>query len=129
VRQIHLYIGYAIPSGFLLLALWALVAFIRNRNPRELFWHLLAVLQVVIAVQFVVGAVMFAGGGRAAPGDRLGFLHYFYGAFFPAAVLVWAHVRARSERWRQIPWALFGIAAFVNFGLTARALMTGLGVG
>lgn len=112
-----------------MLSLWALVAFVRNRNPRDHFWHLLALLQVVIAIQFVVGAVMFLRGGRVGPTDPLGFLHYFYGAFFPAAVLVYTHRKARSERWRQIPWAAFGIAAFVNFGLTARALMTGLDIG
>jgi len=129
VNQIHRLVGYSIPAGFLLLALWALVAFVRNRNPGGAFWNLLAVLQVVIAIQFVVGSVMFLSGGRAGPTDPLGFLHYFYGAFFPAAVLLYTHRRAQSERWRQIPWAAFGLAAFVNFGLTARALMTGLGLG
>lgn len=129
MKDIHLYVGYSIPSGFLLLALWALVAFVRNRNPGSGFWNLLAALQVIIGIQFVVGAVLFATGARAAPTESLGFLHYFYGAFFPAGVLVYTHLKARSERWRQIPWAAFGIASFVNFGLTARALMTGLGGG
>jgi hypothetical protein len=111
VNQVHRIVGYSIPAGFLLLALWALVAFVRNRNPGGGFW------------------IMFLSGRRAGPTDPLGFLHYFYGAFFPAAVLFYTHRKAQSERWRQIPWAAFGLAAFVNFGLTARALMTGLGLG
>lgn len=129
MKEIHVYVGWSIPIGFLLLALWALVGFVRNRNPGNGFWNLLAVLQVVIGIQFIVGSIMFLGGGRVAPTESLGFLHYFYGAFFPAGVLVYTHRRAQSARWRQIPWAAFGIAAFVNFGLTARALMTGLGNG
>jgi heme A synthase len=65
VNQVHRIVGYSIPAGFLLLALWALVAFVRNRNPGGGFWNLLAVLQVVIAIQFVVGSIMFLSGRRA----------------------------------------------------------------
>lgn len=126
---IHTYVGWAIPSAFLLLSLWSLVSFLRNRDPHAWFWSLLGFLQVVIGIQFVVGGVLFLMGRRAAPGETLGFLHYFYGAFFPALVLWYTHRRAKTERWKEIPWAAFGIAAFICFGLTARALMTGLGTG
>ena len=121
----HRYIGYAVPAAFALLFLWALVSFIRNRTPSEAFWHLLAAAQIVVGVQVVVGAILFLLGHRAQPRGPQ-WLHYVYGGLFPAVVLVIAHRFAR--RAEGIAWMVFGFAAFVNFGLTFRALQTGLGI-
>lgn len=122
---IHLYIGYSVPAGFALVTLWAIYAFIRNRAPTESFWRLIAALQVVIGVQIVIGAVLFLLGGRP-PSNGPGWLHYVYGGVFPAFVLLLAHRYARKAE--GIAWLVFGFAAFVNFGLTFRALQTGLGI-
>ena len=127
MTDLHRYIAYAIPAGFALLTLWALYSLVRNRAPGDWFWNLLAVLQVVIGIQIIVGGVLFAAGGRP---DTNGpqWLHYVYGGLFPGAVLITAHGFARSERFRAIPWVVFGVAALVSFGLTFRALQTGLGI-
>ena len=109
------------------MALWALFTFIRNRAPGDWFWNLLAALQGVIGIQIVVGAVLFIAGGRPETNGPE-WLHYVYGGLFPGAVLVTAHGFARSERFRDIPWVAFGVAALVCFGLTFRALQTGLGI-
>jgi hypothetical protein len=126
VSDIHGYIAYTIPSGFAVLALWAILSFVRNKGPGEWFWNLVAALQVVIAVQVVLGAFLFFSGGRPQSNGPE-WLHYVYGGLFPAAVLVAAHRIAKSERFRGIPWAVFGFAALVCFGLTFRALQTGNG--
>lgn len=128
MSEIHRYIGFAIPAGFALLVLWTIYTLIRNRPPHEWFWNLLGILQVIIAVQVLVGAILFAVGLRP-PQQDLRWLHYLYGGLFPAIVLIAAHRVASRERFRAIPWMVFGVAAFINFGLTSRALMTGLGVG
>jgi heme A synthase len=125
VETIHRFIGYAISGGFLLMALLAAYALIRNVDAPDFFWTLLAALQVVIAVQFVVGAVLFISGERPASNGPE-FLHYVYGAFFPALVLGVAHWRAR--RVTVAPWLIFGVAAFVCAFSTFRALQTGLGI-
>lgn len=125
--DIHRFIAYSIPAGFAILTLWAVASFVRNRNPHDLFWQLLAFLQVVIGVQTIVGGILYLSGGRPASNGPE-WLHYVYGALFPAAVLIAAHRIAASERWRQIPWAVFGFAALICFGLTFRALQTGLGI-
>lgn len=124
----HRYIGFAIPAGFVLLMLWSIATLFRKRAPHDWFWSLLGILQVIIAIQVIVGAVLFVVGNRPPPQD-LRWLHYFYGGLFPAIVLIAAHRIAAKERWREVPWLVFGFASFVNFGLTSRALMTGLGVG
>jgi heme A synthase len=127
VDAIHRYVGYSIPTAFLILAVWALVAFVRNKNPGGPFWTLLAAIQVVLAVQVVIGAILFLMGERPESNGPQ-WLHYVYGGVFPGALLVFAHRWARGDRFKEIPWAVFGIVAFVCFGLTFRAVQTGLGI-
>jgi hypothetical protein len=125
IVTVHRLIAFSIPSGFLLLLLWSIFIPVRNREPGNGYWNLLAVLQVVIGIQFIVGATLFLSGHRP---DSNGpqWLHYVYGAFFPGLVLAVAHNRARKTE--GAPWLIFGIAAFLCAGLTFRALQTGLGI-
>jgi hypothetical protein len=115
-----------IVAGWALLALWALAALLLNRAPRGAFWNLLGVLQVILGVQIVLGVVLFAM-GRAPVSQGPTWLHYVYGAAGPVVVLAVAHRQAR--RFSSVSWMVFGVAALVNFGLTFRALQTGLGWG
>ena len=119
----HLGIGYAIVGGGLAHLVWALVSFIRRREPAPWWWRLLAVLQVLLLVQLAAGAILLALGHRA---DSL--LHYFYGVVFPAIVLVVAHVLGRGMEIEEDTWKVFAVASFFIFGLTLRALTTGLGL-
>lgn len=123
---IHRYIGYVVPAAFLILTIWSIVSFLRSKEPSDRYWGLLAAIQVVLGVQVIVGSVLFLMGGRPPP-QANAWLHYVYGGLFPIGILVVAHVQSRKRP--PLTLVLFGLAAFVNFGLTARALMTGLGVG
>ncbi|HKE98703.1 MAG TPA: hypothetical protein VKG45_07220 [Actinomycetes bacterium] len=117
----HEAMGFAIVSGWALLLLWGAVLFVTRRDAGRLYWGLLTVLQVVLAVQLVAGVVLLFAGGRRP------LLHYLYGAVFPAIVLGVAHWLTRGLT--KPPYhALFTIASFFIFGLTLRALQTGLGM-
>lgn len=120
VTDLHRFVAYTVPTGFALLFLWSIYSLIRNKDPHPWFWSLLGILQVVIGVQFLVGGTLFLSGARV---DN--WRHYFYGAFFPAIVLFVAHRWARGAK--AAPWLVFGVSAFVCFGLTSMALATGLG--
>lgn len=118
----HELIGFAIVAGFLVLSLWGLVAVLLKRDPTPWFWRLVAVLQVVLILQLAAGLVLLAFGNRRP------LLHYAYGAVFPAIVLVGAHILARELEDPADAPRVFAIAAFIVFGLTLRALTTGLGL-
>ena len=127
MTDIHRFVAYSIPTGFVILALWAAVSLVRNRNPHDLFWSLLAALQIIIGVQVLVGGYLYITGARPETNGPE-WLHYVYGGLFPAGVLIAAHRVAAAERFKSIPWAVFGFAALICFGLTFRALQTGLGI-
>jgi hypothetical protein len=119
----HAYIGYVIVGGWGLLFLWGLGAFIVKREPNQWFWRLLAALQVILIVQLIVGVILWASGHRLPS-----FLHFAYGVLFPAIVLVIAHTVGRGLEDESDAWKVFAVAAFFVFGLTLRALTTGLGL-
>jgi hypothetical protein len=123
VCEVHAVIGFAIVGGWVVMFLWGLGSFILKREPNPWFWRLLAVLQVLLIVQLAAGTTLLALGHRA---DSL--LHYFYGALFPAIVLAIAHVYARDMEVESDTWKVFAVASFFIFGLTLRALTTGLGM-
>ncbi|MDQ3793971.1 MAG: hypothetical protein M3341_15400, partial [Actinomycetota bacterium] len=101
---------------------WGLIAFLLKRDPTRWFWRLLALLQVLLILQLVSGLVVLVIGGRRP------ILHYAYGAVFPAIVLVAAHVVGRELQDPRDASRVFAVAAFIDFGLTLRALTTGLGL-
>lgn len=119
----HAVIGFLIVGGWFVLFAFGLVSWILRREPHRLFWNLLAALQVLLALQLIAGLVLLVMGKRA---DSL--LHYLYGVVFPAFVLVVAHVLGRGMTNEEDTWKVFAVGSFFIFGLTLRALTTGLGL-
>lgn len=113
------------PAGFALLALASLYTYLRNKEPGSWYWNLLGAVQVVVGVQVLVGAILFAIGGRPQSNGP-SWLHYVYGGLFPIGVLYFAHRHSRKHQGVEV--IIFGVACLVAFGLTFRALQTGLGI-
>ena len=137
MSEVHKYIGFAVVGVFALGWVWGLGAWISKRGPGERYWTWLAVAQVVAVAQALLGITLLVIGRRmATPGAALGdVLHYVYG-LLPILLFVFAHVVARSGNARVVgidrpvrAWVPFAWASFICFGLTSRALMTGLGIG
>jgi hypothetical protein len=131
MSAVHEAVGFAVVALFAVGWAWGLGAWLVKRDPGRLFWGWLVAAQAVVGMQALIGALLFAVGRRADS-----WLHYAYGVF-PVLVLVVAHVVARETRTMQPsprtgrtmePWVPFAWAAFICFGLTLRAMMTGLGV-
>ena len=122
MAEVHKYIGWVIVSAFGVMFLWGLVSFIVKREPNQWWWRLLAVLQVILILQLAAGLTLLV------LGHERGLLHYGYGALFPAIVLVGAHLIARGLDDEEDAWKVFAVASFFLFGLTLRALTTGIGL-
>jgi hypothetical protein len=120
MRLIHAAIGWSIVGAFAVIWLWGMGSLIFRRGPGRRFWWLIAFVQATVLIQGVAGVILLSLGARVSA------LHYVYGVVFPVLVLLVAHVLAR-EQFAHRPWLPFSLAAFFCFGLTLRALMTGLG--
>ena len=119
MREVHQYLGLAIAGLFLLLSLWGLLQWIRNVDPGPMYYRLLAVAQIGLVLQVIVGILMFVleRGGGPDP------LHLAYGGF-PILVLIAAH--RYSRKLEGLGWVAFAIAGLFIFGLQLRGYMTGL---
>jgi hypothetical protein len=136
--EIHKYVGFFVVAVFTVGWVWGLGAWIVRRGPGEGYWIWLTVAQIVTGLQALLGITLLILGYRVdTPGTLGGLLHYVYG-LLPLLLFVIAHVVARAgnasmvgfdERKSVRPWVPFAWAAFICFGLTSRALMTGLGIG
>jgi Na+/alanine symporter len=135
VSALHRVIGFAVVATFALGWIWGLGAKVARRGPGDGYWTWLAVAQVVASAQALLGTILLLLGRRLeAEGVLGGTLHYVYG-YLPLLLFVFAHVVARAGDARAIgidrplrPWVPFAWASFISFGLTLRALMTGLGL-
>lgn len=136
MSEIHKVIGFAVVGVFALGWIWGLIAWISKRGPGERYWIWLTVAQVVAGLQAVLGIVLLLLGRRmGTPGTLGDVLHYVYG-LLPILLFVFAHVVARAGNAKIIgidrsvrSWVPFAWVSFICFGLTSRALMTGLGIG
>jgi hypothetical protein len=135
VSALHRVVGFAVVAVFALGWIWGLGAKLARRTPGDRYWTWLSVAQVLAAAQAVLGTILLLAGRRLeAEGVLGGTLHYVYG-YLPLLLFVFAHVVARAGDARMIgidrpvqPWVPFAWVSFVSFGLTLRALMTGLGL-
>jgi hypothetical protein len=123
VIELHRWIGFTVVAIFAIGWLFGLVLWIFKREASDWFWRWLVVAQVIAIVQALIGIALLILGKRPST-----WLHLVYG-FGPLVILGIAHALARDENFQRRPWAPFAVASFICFGLTLRALMTGLGVG
>jgi hypothetical protein len=122
VPRVHETVGFLVVGLFTVGWIWGIVLWIAKRQAGRWFWRWLAAVQVVAVLQALLGIILLVLGYR--PDTRL---HYVYG-FGPLIALAIAHVVAREEPFQARPWVPFAWAAFFCFGLTLRALTTGLGM-
>jgi hypothetical protein len=123
VSELHRVIGFLVVGIFSIGWLFGFVLWVSRRPAGDWFWRWLTAAQVVALVQALGGVALLAIGRRPLSG-----LHIVYG-LGPLVIFVIAHLLAREEAFESKPWAPFALAAFIAFGLSLRAVMTGLGTG
>lgn len=115
--------GYVVVGILSIGWLLGVVLWVARREAGDLFWRWLVAAQVVAIVQAAVGIALLVIGRWP-----LTWLHIVYG-LGPIAIFAIGHLLAREEAFERRPWIPFAMASFISFGLSLRALMTGLGLG
>ena len=122
MSDLHRYVGFLVVGIFSIGWLFGIVLWVKRRQAGEWFWRWLVAAQVLAVAQALGGIVLLVIGRRPTE-----WLHYVYG-FGPIAILAIGHLLAREEQFRSRPWIPFALASFICFGLSLRALTTGLGL-
>ena len=98
--------------------LWGLLSFARGEVLSGSISGALAIGQVLVVVQGIMGAILFIDGGH-----RPSSVHYLYGI---TAVLitpfVWSYVKDRHPRQALL---FYSLTALFIFGLAIRGMQTG----
>lgn len=122
MSDLHRVVGFAVVGIFAIGWLFGLVIWVSRRQAGDWFWRWLVAAQLLAIAQALTGIVLLILGRRPTE-----WLHYVYG-FGPIVIFAIAHALARDENFVRRPWVPFAFASFICFGLTLRALMTGLGL-
>lgn len=103
----------------LILGIWGLFKYFRGDGVDGSYLGAVAVAELLIVVQIILGVILFSAGARPARSA----MHILYGVAavisFPAA---YAYTRGDQSRRAMLVWGLVGL--FV-FGCTVRATMVG----
>lgn len=124
----HFWVGFVLVSIWPIIAGWSVALRLLGFDETPTFWRVVSIAQILLVIQLTVGVILMLLGGR--PGDGSWFIYFFhplYGFVFPLVTLFFAHKWAREGRYH--PHAAFAVAGLVIFGLSARAMMVGLGMG
>lgn len=130
ISGVHAYVGFALVSVWAVLSGWALALSFMRYEQTPTYWRALSVAQIFLGIQLIFGLGLYIGRGFAQIGVEGWFstlFHPLYGFVFPILVLFVAHAVARKGE--RNAHRVFSLAAFIVFGLTARAFMVGAGIG
>ena len=117
--MLHSIISNAFRMFAIIIALWAFLHFYRQNELEGGFWGAVAIGEILIILQAIIGFILMFKGGVPARG-----VHYIYGIL---AVLSWPAVFAFSRGGTGRKEALYwGLVSLFLFGIATRAVMTAL---
>jgi hypothetical protein len=99
---------------YLLIALWGLLRAIRGMSVDGSYFGAIAVIQIVLIVQGILGGVLYLSGGR--PDRQL--VHYLYAAF-GIVFLPGLFAYLRGDDSNRAQW-IYALASLFMFGVILR---------
>lgn len=104
---------------FLIVSLWGFLHYFRKKAISSSYWGALAIAEVLIVVQSLVGIYLWVVGDRPARGA----VHLIYGFLTPAIIpLIYGYTKRRDDYSVAI---IYGSTLLFAVGLIFRAIDTG----
>jgi hypothetical protein len=119
LSEIHARLGNTAMLYFLLISLWGYYRFFRNRGIDSSYWGALAVGEVLLLIQGLIGAYLWIVGIRPFRA-----IHILYG--FVALIMIpgaFAYTKGEAGRAEIL---VYGTATLIGVGLLLRGIFTGL---
>lgn len=114
VFEMHRVLSNTIWMFYLAIALWGLVRAIRGMSVDGSYFGAIAVIQIVITLQAILGVTLYLSGGR--PERQL--VHYLYGAF-GIVFLPGLFAYLKGDDSNRAQW-IYALAALFMFGVILR---------
>ncbi len=121
LQFIHARLSITVLLFMLALGLWGLWSYLRNEGVSGSLWGAMAVGEILIVVEGLLGAGLFVAGQRPARTA----IHILYGVFLAVAMPgAFSFTRGRSARSEAL---IYGLVALFLAGVAIRARVTGGG--
>lgn len=115
---IHQRLGITALYFFLIITVWGYYRFFRNQGLDSAYWGVLAVGELLLVAEALLGVATYASGFRPARD----WLHILYGAIIPVLVpSAYLYTRGRGDRAEIL---VYSTAAIITCGLILRAIYT-----
>ena len=116
--EFHVRLGSTSFLYFFAISLWGYFRFFRGKGISSSYWGALAVGEILLAAQGIVGAILWFGGpGPSRP------IHILYG--FVALIMIpgaYVYTKGRTDRAEIL---MYGTATIITVGLLFRGTCTG----
>ena len=121
LQLIHDRLSITVLLFMLALGLWGIWSSLRGEGVSGSYWGALAVGEILLVAEGVLGMSLFLGGLRPARTA----IHILYGVFLALAIPgVFSFTRGRATRQEAL---IYGLVALFLAGVTVRARITGGG--
>ena len=119
VFEVHRALSNTLWLFYLFLAIWGLVRAVRRQPVDGSYFGAIAVVQLVILVEVILGAIIYLG-TDARPGREL--VHYLYAAF-GVVFLPGLFAYLRGDDSTSAQW-IYALASLFMFGVILRIIGT-----
>lgn len=117
--RMHANLLFTIVFFFLIIGGWGVINHIRRRDTTSGYHSALAIGELLLVAEFIIGVLLFATGLRAYRME----IHIIYGVVAVVAIpAVYLYLRGRGGRWDQLIYAM--TCLFLS-AIALRALETG----
>ena len=114
IFEIHRALSNTVWMFYLIIAIWGLIRAIRGMSVDGSYFGAIAVIQIVLVLQAILGGILYFSGGR--PDRQL--IHYLYGAF-GIVFLPGLFAYLQGDDSNRAQW-IYALAALFMFGVILR---------